>query len=59
VLWMPWEHQLRLLLGDDFRCLQRDDDRWLVTLADGSEHAGSDPESAYVVALLGRWPRPA
>jgi hypothetical protein len=56
VLWMPWEHQLRLLLGDDFRSLQRDDDRWLVTLADGSEHAGSDPEAAYAVALLDRSP---
>jgi hypothetical protein len=54
VLWMPWEHQLRDLLGDAFRSLRRDDDGWLVTLVDGSEHAGSDPEEAYAVALLDR-----
>ena len=54
VLWMPWEHQLRSLLGDDFRSLHRDDTGWRVTLADGSEHPGSDPEEAYAQALLDR-----
>lgn len=52
VLWLPWEHQLRDLLGDDFRTLRRTADAWLVTLADGSEHAGQAPDEAYAAALL-------
>jgi len=51
-LWMPWEHQLRELLGDSFQSLVRTSDAWLVTLSDGSEHSGADAEEAYAVALL-------
>ena len=54
VLWMPWEHQLRGLLGDDLRSLSRDGEGWRVTLVDGSQHSGADPEEAYAVALLDR-----
>jgi hypothetical protein len=57
VLWMPWEHQLRGLLGDRFVGLERQPAAYVVTLADGSRHAGEDAESAYVAAVLGcSWP---
>jgi hypothetical protein len=52
VLWMPWEHQLRDLLGESFRLLRRTPEGWVVALADGSEHRGDDPEEAYALALL-------
>ena len=52
VLWMPWEHQLRDLLGERFRLLRRTPEGWVVALADGSEHHGNDPEEAYALALL-------
>lgn len=52
VLWMPWEHQLRDLLGDAFGSLERLADGWAVTLVDGSRHVGGDAESAYAAALL-------
>ncbi|HEX6149972.1 pilus assembly protein CpaE [Nocardioides sp.] len=54
VLWMPWEHQLRDLLGDAFRSLLRTNDGWVVTLDDASEYAGHEPEQAYALALLDR-----
>ena len=53
VLWLPWEHQLRSLLGDRFVALARVDGRFTVTLTDGSVYGGEDPESAYAAALLG------
>jgi len=58
VLWMPWEHQLRALLGDTFRLLRRTPEGWVVTLVDGSEFCGDDPEEAYALALLdGTYPQ--
>lgn len=54
VLWMPWEHQLRELLGDEVRSLERTGTGWLVALTDGTEHPGDDPEDAYAAALLDR-----
>ncbi|GAA1478176.1 hypothetical protein GCM10009623_26220 [Nocardioides aestuarii] len=53
VLWLPWEHQLRDLLGDAFLSLARVDGSFVVTLADGTSYAGDDPETAYALALLG------
>jgi hypothetical protein len=53
VLWLPWEHQLRALLGEAFLSLARVDDQWVVTLADGAAYAADDPETAYALALLG------
>lgn len=56
VLWLPWEHQLRVLLGGDFVSLTRRSEgshtTYVVTLADASVHLGADPEDAYVAALL-------
>ena len=52
VLWLPWEHQLRTLLGPAFASLTRDGDRFVVALADGSAFADEDVESAYAAALL-------
>lgn len=52
VLWLPWEHQLRDLLGDRFLALARVDEGFAVTLADGSRHVDIDPETAYAAALL-------
>jgi len=54
VLWMPWEHQLRELLGDEVRSLERTGTGWLVALTDGTVHPGDDPEDAYAAALLRR-----
>lgn len=52
VLWLPWEHQLRDLLGDRFVALARVDEGYAVTLSDGSRHLDADAESAYAAALL-------
>ncbi|MCY7395040.1 MAG: pilus assembly protein CpaE [Nocardioides sp.] len=54
-LWLPREHQLRELLGEDFAALQRlaaSTDGYAVTLADGSRHVDVTPEAAYARALL-------
>jgi hypothetical protein len=53
VLWIPWEHQLRSLLGDAFLALARTPDGWTVTLTDGSAYADADVETAYALAVLG------
>ena len=53
VLWLPWEHQLREMLGDDFLSLARVDGSWVVTLADGASYAADDVETAYAFAVLG------
>lgn len=53
VLWIPWEHQLRDLLGDSFDSLARTSQGWVVTLTDGSRHLDDDVESAYARAVLG------
>ncbi len=52
VLWLPWEHQLRDLLGDRFGSLSRGDDGFAVTLIDGTRFADADAETAYALALL-------
>jgi hypothetical protein len=56
VLWLPWEHQLRSLLGDRFLSLSRVGDGVAVTLADGSRIVDPDAETAYALALLGDAP---
>ena len=56
VVWLPWEHQLRELLGPRFARLERlpgEQPGWAVVLADGSRHVDVAPESAYARALLG------
>lgn len=53
VLWLPWEHQLRGLLGDAFLSLARVDGAYVVTLTDGSSHESEDAETAYALAVLG------
>ncbi len=56
VLWVPWEHQLRELIGPDFVALARivgaDETTWAVTLADGNRYAGADAETAYAAAVV-------
>lgn len=60
VLWVPWEHQLRALLGERFASMERVPmDRELgemaayaVVLTDGSRHVDVDPERAYAHAVL-------
>ena len=55
VLWVPWEHQLRDLLGDRFAALERvpgEVTGYAVVLTDGTRHLDLDPERAYAVAVL-------
>ena len=55
VLWVPWEHQLRALLGERFTTLERvpgEVEGYAVGLADGSRHVDVEPERAYAQALL-------
>ncbi len=52
VLWIPWEHQLRDLLGGSFLSLARTSEGWVVTLADGTRHVDEDVETAYALAVL-------
>jgi hypothetical protein len=55
VLWVPWEHQLRGLLGDRFAGLDRvpgEVEGYAVVLTDGSRHVDVDPERAYAHAVL-------
>jgi len=52
VLWLPWEHQLRDLLGGSFLSLARTSDGWVVTLSDGTQHVDEDVETAYALAVL-------
>lgn len=54
-VWLPWEHQLRDLLGNRFASLEslpQPAEGYAVTLTDGSRHVDTDPELAYVRALL-------
>lgn len=55
VLWIPWEHQLRDLLADRFLSLARTPEGWVVTLTDGTRHVDEDVETAYALAVLGRF----
>jgi hypothetical protein len=55
VLWLPWEHQLRGLLGGRFAAMERvpgEVEGYAVVLADGSRHVDVDPERAYAHAVL-------
>ena len=55
VLWLPWEHQLRALLGDRFAAMERvpgEIEGYAVVLTDGSRHVDVDPERAYAHAVL-------
>jgi len=55
VLWMPWEHQLRGLLGGRFATLERlpgEVEGYAVVLTDGSRHLDVDAERAYAHAVL-------
>ena len=54
VLWLPWEHQLRELLGERFVSLSRVGAGVAVTLNDGTRVVDADVESAYALALLGK-----
>lgn len=59
VRWLPWEHQLRDLLGDRFSRLERlapvegGSSGYAVVLADGTRHVDVDADAAYLRALLG------
>lgn len=55
VVWLPWEHQLRRLLGTRFRRLEAlpgPAEGFAVVLEDGSRHLDTEPDRAYVQALL-------
>jgi hypothetical protein len=60
VLWVPWEHQLRALLGERFASMERvpmdrelgEVSAYAVVLTDGSRHVDVDPEKAYAHAVL-------
>lgn len=55
VVWLPWEHQLRRLLGARFRRLEAlpgPAEGFAVVLEDGSRHLDTEPDRAYVQALL-------
>ena len=52
VLWLPWEHQLRDLLGDRFDSLSREERSYAVALTDGTRFVDADAETAYALALL-------
>lgn len=54
VWWVPWEHQLRELLGDRFLSLARQPEGFVLTLTDGTRYVDPDPDVAYAHALLGR-----
>ncbi|MFN8195234.1 MAG: pilus assembly protein CpaE [Nocardioidaceae bacterium] len=55
VVWLPWEHQLRELLGSRFASLEAlpsPAGGWAVTLDDGRRFAHVSPEDAYLAAVL-------
>lgn len=55
VIWLPWEHQLRGLLGDDFARLERlpgPAGGYAVTLADDRRFVHVTAEDAYLAAVL-------
>ncbi|MEZ5094816.1 MAG: pilus assembly protein CpaE [Nocardioides sp.] len=62
VLWLPWEHQLRELLGARFASLEAPSapdasanppsTQYAVTLTDGRRFVDRDPERAYLAAVL-------
>lgn len=55
VVWLPWEHQLRELLGAWFSALDslpQPAQGYAVSLVDGTRHVDTDAERAYLRALL-------
>ncbi len=55
VVWLPWEHQLRDLLGASFVTLEalgHPSEGYAVVLNDGSRHVDTQAELAYARALL-------
>ena len=55
VAWLPWEHQLRELLGSRFHSLEAlpgPAGGYAVRLADGARHLDTEPDRAYLQALL-------
>lgn len=55
VVWVPWEHQLRELLGDRFAALEAlpgPAGGFAVCLTDGSRHVDVTPDAAYLLAVL-------
>ena len=53
-IWLPREDQLRGMLGDGFRRLDRDGDRYRVTVQGQPDAVSATAEDAYAVALLMR-----
>ncbi|HTJ37963.1 MAG TPA: pilus assembly protein CpaE [Dactylosporangium sp.] len=53
-IWLPREDQLRDLLGDGFRRLERAGDGWRVTVDGQADALGAGPEDAYALAVLRR-----
>ncbi|GAA3297805.1 MULTISPECIES: pilus assembly protein CpaE [Dactylosporangium] len=51
-IWLPHEHQLRLLLGEAFRGLERSGDGWRVSVTGRADSFGATPEDAYALAVL-------
>jgi hypothetical protein len=55
VLWLPWEHQLRALLGERFAALEvvpGEVEGYAVVLTDGTRHVDVEADRAYALALL-------
>lgn len=55
VVWLPWEHQLRELLGTAFAGLEslpQPAQGYAVCLVDGTRHVDTDADRAYLRALL-------
>ena len=55
VVWLPWEHQLRDLIGDRLDSLQALPGPlggYAVVLTDGTRHLDTEPERAYLQAAL-------
>ena len=52
VWWVPWEHQLRELLGPRFLSLARLPEGYVLTFVDGTRYVDADAETAYAMALL-------
>ncbi|GAA4250206.1 hypothetical protein GCM10022255_037740 [Dactylosporangium darangshiense] len=53
-IWLPREDQLRNLLGEGFRRLERAGDGWRVTVDGQADTLGAGPEDAYALAVLRR-----
>jgi len=56
VLWIPWEHQLRELLGHRFVSLTHRAESYVVLTSDRVETTADDAETAYALAILAASP---